>query len=172
MSFIPCTFLQYDFAERSKLSGKHYFNNFTFFWGLNFKYIYKKKYLFFFVHVDSPRSRLLRMKAHFMITIRIVAYKREISVFGFSQFALGHFPLFSLFLVSGFIYLQKRRTLFCGGERRKVSALMASTLINGGDSAVDRDNKSGYGGGVDDVYGEDSATLDQLVTPWTVSVAR
>ena len=48
MSFIPCTFLQYDFAERSKLSGKHYFNNFTFFGGLNFKYIYKKKYLFFF----------------------------------------------------------------------------------------------------------------------------
>ncbi|KAM7274589.1 hypothetical protein ACFE04_016455 [Oxalis oulophora] len=26
-------------------------------------------------------------------------------------------------------------------------------------------------GGVDDVYGEDSATVDQLVTPWTVSIA-
>lgn len=26
------------------------------------------------------------------------------------------------------------------------------------------------GGGVEDVYGEDSATEDQLVTPWTVSV--
>ena len=28
------------------------------------------------------------------------------------------------------------------------------------------------GGGVGDTYGEDCATEDQLVTPWTVSVAR
>ncbi|GMP94948.1 hypothetical protein CsSME_00044194 [Camellia sinensis var. sinensis] len=33
------------------------------------------------------------------------------------------------------------------------------------------DDKYGVGGGVEDVYGEDSATEDQLVTPWTVSVA-
>lgn len=33
-------------------------------------------------------------------------------------------------------------------------------------------NKSGVGGGISDVYGEDSATLDQLVTPWVTSVAR
>ncbi|EFH48442.1 hypothetical protein ARALYDRAFT_489440 [Arabidopsis lyrata subsp. lyrata] len=32
-------------------------------------------------------------------------------------------------------------------------------------------NKSGVGGGISDVYGEDSATLDQLVTPWVTSVA-
>lgn len=33
------------------------------------------------------------------------------------------------------------------------------------------DNRSGVGGGISDVYGEDSATLDQLVTPWVTSVA-
>ena len=33
------------------------------------------------------------------------------------------------------------------------------------------DNKAAAGGGVEDVYGEDFATEDQLITPWTVSVA-
>ncbi|CAA7025948.1 unnamed protein product [Microthlaspi erraticum] len=33
------------------------------------------------------------------------------------------------------------------------------------------ENRSGVGGGISDVYGEDSATLDQLVTPWVTSVA-
>ncbi|CAN8252312.1 unnamed protein product [Cochlearia groenlandica] len=33
------------------------------------------------------------------------------------------------------------------------------------------ETRSGVGGGVSDVYGEDSATLDQLVTPWVTSVA-
>lgn len=28
------------------------------------------------------------------------------------------------------------------------------------------------GGGVEDVYGEDSATEDHFITPWSVSVAR
>ncbi|KFK26368.1 hypothetical protein AALP_AA8G239500 [Arabis alpina] len=32
-------------------------------------------------------------------------------------------------------------------------------------------SNSGVGGGIADVYGEDSATLDQLVTPWVTSVA-
>lgn len=41
--------------------------------------------------------------------------------------------------------------------------------MNGGDLV---DNKSAVGGGVEDMYGEDSATMDQPVTPWTVSVAR
>ncbi|XP_018845479.1 NADP-dependent malic enzyme [Juglans regia] len=40
-----------------------------------------------------------------------------------------------------------------------------------GDSVMDVEGKSGFGGGVEDVYGEDSATEDQPVTPWTVSVA-
>ncbi|CAN1240941.1 NADP-dependent malic enzyme [Linum perenne] len=39
-------------------------------------------------------------------------------------------------------------------------------------SVLDIDSKSTVGGGVEDVYGEDFATEDQLVTPWTVSVAR
>lgn len=34
------------------------------------------------------------------------------------------------------------------------------------------DPESAVGGGVKDVYGEDTATEDQLVTPWAVSVAR
>uniref|UniRef100_A0A1J3IW42 Malic enzyme n=1 Tax=Noccaea caerulescens TaxID=107243 RepID=A0A1J3IW42_NOCCA len=33
------------------------------------------------------------------------------------------------------------------------------------------ENRSGVGGGISDVYGEDSATLDQFVTPWVTSVA-
>lgn len=56
-------------------------------------------------------------------------------------------------------------------EREKFSGFifeMESKKIkemrNGGESDV--------GGGVEDVYGEDRATEDQLVTPWTVSVAR
>ncbi|XAR69287.1 Malate dehydrogenase (oxaloacetate-decarboxylating) (NADP(+)) [Bertholletia excelsa] len=53
-----------------------------------------------------------------------------------------------------------------GGER-EVEILMESTAANGdlmaGESAVN--------GGGEDVYGEDFATEDQLVTPWTVSVA-
>lgn len=32
--------------------------------------------------------------------------------------------------------------------------------------------KETVGGGVEDVYGEDRASEDQLVTPWTLSVAR
>ncbi|KAL7187661.1 hypothetical protein ACSBR1_037677 [Camellia fascicularis] len=47
---------------------------------------------------------------------------------------------------------------------------MESTLRNG-ESVADMEDKSGVGGGVRDVYGEDSATEDQLVTPWTVTVA-
>lgn len=39
-------------------------------------------------------------------------------------------------------------------------------------SVVEVDQKCTVGGGVQDVYGEDSATEDQLLTPWTLSVAR
>ncbi|KAF6167304.1 hypothetical protein GIB67_043165 [Kingdonia uniflora] len=44
-------------------------------------------------------------------------------------------------------------------------------VIGDGDSVLDIDSKSGVGGGVQDVYGEDCATEEQLVTPWTISVA-
>lgn len=41
------------------------------------------------------------------------------------------------------------------------------------DSAVaDVDGDSVSAGGPQDVYGEDRATEDQFVTPWSVSVAR
>lgn len=39
-------------------------------------------------------------------------------------------------------------------------------------SVIEKDSKSSIGGGEEDVYGEDSATEDQYVTPWTVTVAR
>ncbi|XP_010267161.1 PREDICTED: NADP-dependent malic enzyme isoform X2 [Nelumbo nucifera] len=59
-----------------------------------------------------------------------------------------------------------------GGER-KFKALMESTLkeIREGASALDMDPKPNPGAGVEDVYGEDRATEDQPVTPWTTSVA-
>lgn len=40
-----------------------------------------------------------------------------------------------------------------------------------GASVLDFDSKSTVEGGVEDVYGEDRATEDQLVTPWAISVA-
>lgn len=43
--------------------------------------------------------------------------------------------------------------------------------MRGGASVLDIDPKTTVGGGVEDVYGEDCATEDQLVTPWTFSVA-
>ncbi|KAK3024911.1 hypothetical protein RJ639_043226 [Escallonia herrerae] len=50
---------------------------------------------------------------------------------------------------------------------------MESTLkeMRDGESVLDLNPKSTVGGGVEDVYGEDRATEDQLVTPWSVSVA-
>ncbi|XP_076912889.1 NADP-dependent malic enzyme-like [Bidens hawaiensis] len=42
-------------------------------------------------------------------------------------------------------------------------------MAKNGESVVDPN--SAVGGGVDDVYGEDRACEDQLITPWTVSVA-
>ncbi|XP_022961041.1 NADP-dependent malic enzyme [Cucurbita moschata] len=50
---------------------------------------------------------------------------------------------------------------------------MESTLkeIGDGGSVLDLDPKGTVGGGVEDIYGEDCATEEQLVTPWTFSVA-
>ncbi|XP_030526459.1 NADP-dependent malic enzyme-like [Rhodamnia argentea] len=60
-------------------------------------------------------------------------------------------------------------------SERSGSALVESTLKETKDhapsSCVSVDLDSTVGGGVKDVYGEDSATEDQLVTPWAVSVA-
>eukprot|EP01018_Ginkgo_biloba_P002595 Gb_10692 [translate_table: standard] len=43
--------------------------------------------------------------------------------------------------------------------------------VRNGSSVLDMDPKSTVGGGVQDVYGEDRATEDQIVTPWFVTVA-
>ncbi|KAF2285339.1 hypothetical protein GH714_000161 [Hevea brasiliensis] len=44
-------------------------------------------------------------------------------------------------------------------------------MMNGSHSMEEMKKNVTVGGGVEDVYGEDSATEDQLITPWTVSVA-
>ncbi|KAL6563265.1 hypothetical protein OROHE_005852 [Orobanche hederae] len=61
---------------------------------------------------------------------------------------------------------------------RNVSVLMENTLKemrenapSSSSSAIEKEPKSSIGGGVEDVYGEDSATEDQYITPWTVTVA-
>ena len=48
-----------------------------------------------------------------------------------------------------------------------MSSTSLKEMRNGGE-----DYSNGHGGGVRDLYGEDCATEDQLITPWTFSVAR
>lgn len=57
---------------------------------------------------------------------------------------------------------------------RNASVVMESTLqdMREGASVLGLDPKATVAGGVQDVYGEDAATEDQLVTPWSISVAR
>lgn len=54
-----------------------------------------------------------------------------------------------------------------------VSAVMESTLkeLRDGNTVLEVDSKSAVSGGVRDVDGEDAATEDQIVTPWTITVA-
>lgn len=42
----------------------------------------------------------------------------------------------------------------------------------GGETVLDLSPRLTCGGGVEDIYGEDQASEDHLVTPWTVSVSR
>ncbi|PSS07399.1 NADP-dependent malic enzyme like [Actinidia chinensis var. chinensis] len=53
---------------------------------------------------------------------------------------------------------------------RNVAVLKESTKRDGS-PVIEVDPKSTVAGGVEDVYGEDQATEDQSVTPWSVSVA-
>lgn len=60
-------------------------------------------------------------------------------------------------------------------RKRKISAEeMESTLkeMRNGDSVLDMNNSRAVGGGVKDIYGEDRATEDQLITPWSFSISR
>ncbi|KAH0704714.1 hypothetical protein KY285_018992 [Solanum tuberosum] len=56
---------------------------------------------------------------------------------------------------------------------RNVSVLMENTLkeMKENSPVKEKDSKSTVTGGVGDVYGEDSATEDQTITPWNFSVA-
>lgn len=54
---------------------------------------------------------------------------------------------------------------------RNVSVLVENALTEN-PAPVEKEIKSTVTGGVADVYGEDSATEDQSITPWTLSVAR
>eukprot|EP00262_Sarcandra_glabra_P013753 TRINITY_DN387_c1_g2_i1.p1 TRINITY_DN387_c1_g2~~TRINITY_DN387_c1_g2_i1.p1 ORF type:complete len:621 (+),score=120.25 TRINITY_DN387_c1_g2_i1:192-2054(+) len=58
-------------------------------------------------------------------------------------------------------------------ERERERKKMESTLkeMRDGASVLDMDAKATVEGGVEDVYCEDSATDDQVATPWTISVA-
>ncbi|XP_057960256.1 NADP-dependent malic enzyme-like [Malania oleifera] len=69
-------------------------------------------------------------------------------------------------------FLGRALGVFGRREKEKTGCwvVMESTLKEMRNGYVDARN-GGAGGGVEDVYGEDSATVDQLLTPWTVSVA-
>ncbi|KAK8955676.1 hypothetical protein KSP40_PGU009719 [Platanthera guangdongensis] len=64
----------------------------------------------------------------------------------------------------------KKASVVCiaAGERRKARS---TELVLESAGAEMMDPKSAVGGGVQDVYGEDFATVDQLVTPWSLAVA-
>lgn len=55
---------------------------------------------------------------------------------------------------------------------RNAAVLMETNLKAVAPPVIESDSKASVGGGVEDVYGEDSATEEQNITPWTVSVAR
>lgn len=70
-------------------------------------------------------------------------------------------------------------SVVCSGERERAKAAAApaaaAELVMSAENVIDEvvDPKSPVvGGGVQDPYGEDRATEDQCITPWSVSVAR
>lgn len=96
------------------------------------------------------------------------------------QFA---FCSISRIFLLGFLFLvgqskvkgELRRGVRLKLRKRKFSAEeMESTLkeMRNGDSVLDMNNSRAVGGGVKDIYGEDRATEDQLITPWSFSIAR
>lgn len=101
--------------------------------------------------------------------------KRKRSIFLFSS--VGCYYCFFIFFLCFSLFPWQRQAVgvleqYKRGER-KIRVVMESTFkeMNGG-SVLDLDDKSEVGGGVEDVYGEDRASEDQAITPWTVSVAR
>lgn len=59
-------------------------------------------------------------------------------------------------------------------RHRKNSAMESQLkgLRNGGPDVLDLKSTPTIGGGVGDTFGEDAATEDQTLTPWTRIVAR
>ena len=49
---------------------------------------------------------------------------------------------------------------------------MKEIRVSGAACEVDVNDDAAVGGGVEDAYGEDRATEEQPVTPWTLTVAR
>jgi len=68
-----------------------------------------------------------------------------------------HEPVFNLIL----IVVQKL-----------LAVIMSSVSLKENGGEVSRTKDYSNGGGVRDLYGEDSATEDHLITPWNFSVAR
>ncbi|CAN0901483.1 NADP-dependent malic enzyme [Linum grandiflorum] len=75
-------------------------------------------------------------------------------------------PLIPPFFLLPFHSVKHR---FCGSTYSRMESTMKD--IRDGASVLQLDPNSTVGGGVQDAYGEDCATEDHLVTPWTVSVA-
>ncbi|CAA2977591.1 NADP-dependent malic enzyme-like isoform X2 [Olea europaea subsp. europaea] len=67
--------------------------------------------------------------------------------------------------------LRRALSVYKKGERNISSAMESTFKEMDGESVLDMEDKAGVGGGVKDVYGEDRASEDQFITPWTVSVA-
>ncbi|CDP08185.1 unnamed protein product [Coffea canephora] len=70
-------------------------------------------------------------------------------------------------------FLRKAFGCLIGRRERKISGVMESTLkeMRNGESVLDMTDERGVGGGVGDIYGEDRATEDQLLTPWSFTIA-
>ncbi|CAL5421790.1 unnamed protein product [Camellia sinensis] len=64
-----------------------------------------------------------------------------------------------------------KEEIWCCERKSRFAMEITSKDERGGAPVLDIDSKSTVGGGVEDVYGEDLATEDQSVTPWTISVA-
>ncbi|XP_047258186.1 uncharacterized protein LOC124890424 [Capsicum annuum] len=91
----------------------------------------------------------------------------------YEQFVRWDFKMFDLVKENG-VSSYGGRELKWKRCRWDVSVLMENNLkeIKESVAVIDKDSKSTVTGGVGDVYGEESASEDQAITPWTFSVAR
>ncbi|KAI7988376.1 hypothetical protein LOK49_LG13G00652 [Camellia lanceoleosa] len=64
-----------------------------------------------------------------------------------------------------------KEEIWCCEGKSRFAMEITSKDERGGAPVLDIDSKSTVSGGVEDAFGEDRATEDQPVTPWTISVA-